>query len=147
MKNMNYPQAGELHRRAGRQAALLDWPVGCTLRGASGLHIKLGCRKGRSGRLPAPPFFSARRTAFLCSPPARPSVLSSVQPADSSRFYLETWPSSLPVPSAFQLVLSSCNCSIKWSQRHMTNLHTKNGVRSTAHISGLFSKQKHSWLG
>jgi len=87
---MNYPRDGELYRRGGRQAALQDWPVGFTLRGAGGLHIKLGCRKGRSGGLPfsepAPPFFAARRTAFLCSPPARPSLLSSVQPVDSSRF-------------------------------------------------------------
>jgi len=90
MKNMNYPRAGELHRRAGRQAALQDWPVGCTLRGASGLHIKLGCGKGRSGGLP----FSAPRPALFRSPPHRLfvqpagplSVLSSVQSADSSRF-------------------------------------------------------------
>jgi len=28
---MNFPQAGELHRRAGRQAVLQDVPVGCTV--------------------------------------------------------------------------------------------------------------------
>jgi len=83
MKNMNYPWAGELHRRAGRQAALQDWPVGCTLTGAGGLHIKLGSGKGQSGGLP---FSAAHRNAFLCSPPAHPSVLSSVQPTDSSHF-------------------------------------------------------------
>ena len=81
MKNMNYPRAGELHRRAGQQAAIQDWPVGCTLREVGGLHIKPGCGKGRSGGLP----FSAAHP-FLCSPPARPSVLSSVQPAGSSPF-------------------------------------------------------------
>jgi len=82
MKNMNYPLGGKLHRKAGRQAALQDWPVGCTLRGVGGLHIKLGCEKGRSRGLP----FSAARPALFHSLPTRPSVLSSLQPADSSRF-------------------------------------------------------------
>ena len=93
MKNMNYPRAGEQHRRAGRQAALQDWPVGCTLRGAGGLHIKLGCGKGRAGGLP----FSAARPAVFRSPPPRlfvqPTSLpfclvfcAARQPADSSRF-------------------------------------------------------------
>ena len=45
-----------------------------------------------------------------------------------------------------QCRLASCNCSIKLSQRHMTNLHTKNGVRSTAQVPGLFSQQIHSDL-
>ena len=45
-----------------------------------------------------------------------------------------------------QCWLASCNCSVKLSKRHMTNLHTKNGVRSTAQISGLFGQQKHSEL-
>jgi len=40
--------------------------------------------------------------------------------------------------------LESCNCSIKLCKRHITNLHTKNGVRSTAQISGLFGQQEHS---
>ena len=90
MKNMNYPRAGELHRRASREAALQNWPVGCTLGGPVGCTLNWAA--GKSGRegcpflQPAPPFFAVRRTAFLCSPPARPSVLSSVQPADSSRF-------------------------------------------------------------
>jgi len=35
MKNMNFLWAGKLHRRAGRQAALQDGPVGCTLRRAA----------------------------------------------------------------------------------------------------------------
>ena len=43
-----------------------------------------------------------------------------------------------------QCRLASCNCSIKLSQRHTTNLHTKNGVRSTAQVPGLFSQQIHS---
>jgi len=43
MKNLNFPRAGELHRRAGRQAAPQDGQVGCTLRRSGGLHIKLGC--------------------------------------------------------------------------------------------------------
>jgi len=42
--------------------------------------------------------------------------------------------------------LASCNCSIELSKRHITKLHTKNGVRSTAQISGLFGQQKHSNL-
>ena len=40
MKNMDFLQAGELHRRAGRQAAQHNWPVGCTTGLASGLHIR-----------------------------------------------------------------------------------------------------------
>jgi len=57
MKNMNFPRTGELHRREGRQAALQDGPVGCILRQAGELHIKLGYRNGRAGVLP----FSAAR--------------------------------------------------------------------------------------
>ena len=64
-----------------QQAALQDWQVGCTLRGASGLHINWAAEKGGLEGCPflqpAPPFFAARRTAFLCSPPACPSVLTS----------------------------------------------------------------------
>jgi len=107
---MNYPQAGKLHRRAGRQAAPQDWPVGCTLRGASGLHIKLGCGKGRSGGLP----FSAARPALFCSPPHRLFVqpagppfylvfCAARQPTDSSRFSFgnmalqPTWPAAPPI--------------------------------------------------
>jgi len=55
----------QLHRRAGRQAALQDGPVGCTLRWAGGLHMKLGCGKGRVRGLP----FSAACPALFCSPP------------------------------------------------------------------------------
>ena len=91
MKNMNFPRAGEMHRRCAqkhtsRQTALQDGPVGCTLRRAGGLHSKLGCGKGRAGGLP----FSAARPALFRSPRNRLFVkhapLSSVQPADSSRF-------------------------------------------------------------
>jgi len=56
MKNMNFPQASKLHGRTGWQAAQKDrlagcttgWAseVGCTLRWAGKLHIKLGCGKG-----------------------------------------------------------------------------------------------------
>jgi len=89
MKNMNFPRAGELHRRAGWQVALQDWPVGCTLRGAGGLHIKLCCGKGRSGGLPisAARPFSQPAAPLLCA--ARwPALLSCLlcSPADSSRF-------------------------------------------------------------
>jgi len=51
MKNMNFPWAGELHRRVGRQAAQQDRPVGCTLGQAGGLHIKLAYGKGWAGGL------------------------------------------------------------------------------------------------
>ena len=44
IKNMNYPPAGELHRRVGWQAAQQDWPVGCTLRGQRAAHQLVGCR-------------------------------------------------------------------------------------------------------
>ena len=96
---------GELHRRAGRQAALQDWTVGCTLRGAGGLHIKLGYGKGRSGGLP----FSAARPALFRSLPALPSVLSSEQPASPPTvhvFHLETRPSNPLGTPTLQLVLS-----------------------------------------
>ena len=60
-------------KKAGRHAALQDGPVDCTLRRAGGLHIDLGCRKGRAGGLPEaflqadPSFSAARQTALLCS--------------------------------------------------------------------------------
>jgi len=72
-RNMNFPRACELHRRAGRHAAPQDGPVGCTLRLTGGLHIQLGCGKGRAGG----PFSAARRkfTFFIWKhgPPARRS--------------------------------------------------------------------------
>jgi len=94
MKNMNYPRAGELHRRVGRQAALQDWLVGCTLRGPA------GCGKGWSGGLP----FSAAHPALFRSPPHRlfvqPALLSCLlcSPSTVHIFQLETWPSSPPDP-------------------------------------------------
>jgi len=45
--------------------------VACTIRRASGLHIKLGCGKGRARGLP---ISAARRPALFRSPPARHSV-------------------------------------------------------------------------
>ena len=46
--------------------------------------------------------------------------------------------------------LASCNCSIKFSKGDIEqDVHTKNGERSTAQISGLFGQQKRSeriWL-
>jgi len=113
MKNMNFPWAGKLHRRAGRQAALQNGPVGYTLRQAGGLHSKLGSGKGRAGRLP----FSATRPALFHS---QPDHCSFVQPTGPP-FYLlcsplkvyishwETRPSSPPGPPALQLVLSYHN--------------------------------------
>jgi len=69
MKNMNFPQAGELHRWAGRQAAPQDGQVGCTLRRSGELHIKLGCGKGRAGGLP----FSAAHPSVLCAAACQPA--------------------------------------------------------------------------
>jgi len=83
MKNINFLQAGELHRGVGWQAALQDGPVSCTLRQTGGLHSgKLDCRNRKAGGLP---FSAARCTAFLCSPLA----CTSVQPTESSRFSFE----------------------------------------------------------
>jgi len=64
---MNFSRAGELHRRAGRQAAQQDRPVGCTLGRSGGLHIKLAYGKGRAGGLP----FSAARPALFRNQPDR----------------------------------------------------------------------------
>ena len=111
MKNMNYPRAGELHRRAGRQAALQDWPVGCTLRGANGLHIRLNWAAEKGGPegcpflQPAPPFFAARRTTFLCSPP-----FCLVFCAVHRQFTFFIWKHG---PPARQLVLSPYIVTIK----------------------------------
>ena len=88
MKNMNFLRTGELHRRAERQAAPQDEPAGCTLKQSDWLHIRVGYGKRRAGELP----FSAAPRPF--PQPAGPSVcaahrlalLSSVQPAENSRF-------------------------------------------------------------
>jgi len=60
---------------AGYRAALQDGPVSCTLRRAGGLHIKLGCGKGRAGGMP----FSAAHPAPLCRSAGRPSVFCAAR--------------------------------------------------------------------
>jgi len=90
MQNINFPQAGELHRRAGRQAAQQDRPVGCTLGRAGGLHIKLSYRKGLAGGLP----FSAARPARLFVQPAGPPFCLQYSPLKVHVFHLETRPSN-----------------------------------------------------
>ena len=80
-------------QKSGPAGCTQDWPVGCTLREASGLHIKLGCGKGQSGGL----LFSAACPALFRSPSHRLFVqpigppfwlvfCAARQPADSSRF-------------------------------------------------------------
>jgi len=75
MKNMNFLQAGELLRRA----ALPDGLVVCTLRWAGavvGCTVSWAVEKGGPKGCPflplTQPLPAACRTAFLCSPPARP---------------------------------------------------------------------------
>ena len=91
---MNFPGAGELHR-TGRQAALQDGPVGYTLnwlQKRAGRRASLFCSPARPFPHHAgPPFWAARR----------PALLSSVQPAENSRFSFGN--TALP---ALQLVLS-----------------------------------------
>jgi len=106
---MNFPQTGELHRRAGWQAALQDGPVGCTLRRGGVLHIKLGCGKGRARGLP----FSAAHPTLFCNLPDHVFVQLIGPPfcllcslLTAHIFHLETRPSS---PPALQLVLSQIN--------------------------------------
>jgi len=76
-ENMNFPRAGELHTRAGRQAAPQDGQV--------------GCGKGRAEGLP----FSAVRLALFRSPPARPSALCA---AAGRKFMFFIWQHSPPGP-------------------------------------------------
>jgi len=104
MKNMNFPRVGELHRRAGRQAAPQDGQVGCTLSWAAEKDGPEVCPFLQL----IPPFSAARRTAFLCSPPARPSVLCAAarQPAENSPFWISIWKHGPPARPALQLVLS-----------------------------------------
>jgi len=59
MKNMNFPQAGELHRRAGQQAAPQDGQVGCRKGHAGGLYKKAARQAAKKG----PPF------CLVCSSP------------------------------------------------------------------------------
>jgi len=83
---MNFPWAGELHTRVGREAAQQDRPVGCTLRRAA-----LFSSTPRPFPEPAGPPFCAVR---------RPALLSSVQPAESSRLSFGNTtlePTSLPI--------------------------------------------------
>jgi len=68
--------SGELHGRAGRQAALLDRPVGCTL---SWAVEKKGWAEGYPFLQAGPTFSATRRTAVLCSPSARPSVFCAAR--------------------------------------------------------------------
>jgi len=108
MKNMNFPRTGELHRRAGRQAALQDGPA--------------VCGKERAGGLP----FSADRAALL----------SSVQPAESSRFSFGN--------TALQLVLSPAGAHVRLLYASAAILVT-NGNTQVLHStlwwsSGLFSQ-------
>ena len=57
-----------------------EFSTGCRAAHNSWLHIKLGRGNGRAGGLP---FSAARRTAFLCTPPALPSVLCAAhQPSE-----------------------------------------------------------------
>ena len=73
--------------------------MGCTLRGASGLHmywvVEKGGPEGCPFLQPAPPFLQPAAPPFCA---ARPFVLSSVQPASSSRLSFGN--------TALQLVLS-----------------------------------------
>jgi len=95
MKNMNFPRAGELHRRADRQATPQDGQVGCTLRRSGRLHIKLGCGKGQAGGLP---FSAVRRTAFFVQPAGPLFCLVCSSPPKIHLFCLETQPFSPPGP-------------------------------------------------
>ena len=126
MKNMNFPRTGELHRRAG--------PSGCTTRRASGLRKRAGrraaeksgpegCGKERAGGLP----FSADRAALL----------SSVQPAESSRFSFGN--------TALQLVLSPAGAHVRLLYASAAILVT-NGNTQVLHStlwwsSGFFSQR------
>jgi len=106
---MSFLGAGELHRRAGRQAALQDGPVGCTLKRAGGLHIKLGCRKGLAGGLP----LSAGRPVLFRSPPDRPFVQPAgppfcllCSPPARRKFSFFIWKHSPPAHPARRLQFS-----------------------------------------
>jgi len=84
MKKLNFLQADELHKRA---CCTTGQASGLHIRQAGGGHSELVCGKGRTGRLL---FFAARPFPQPAGPPfsaaRRPALLSSVQPAKSSRF-------------------------------------------------------------
>jgi len=69
----------EKHESSTRwRAAQKGGPTGCTTGRASGLA---GCTVSWAALLqPARPFSAARRTAFLCSLPAHPSVFCAARP-------------------------------------------------------------------
>ena len=105
MKNVNFPRAGELHRRTGRQAALQDEPVDCT----SSWAVEKSGTEDALFSCPPRPF--PQSAGSPCT--ARwPTLLSSVQPASPPAvhvFHLETRSSSSPGPRgplALQLMLS-----------------------------------------
>jgi len=91
MKNMNFSQVGELHRRAGRQAAQHDRPVDYKV---SWIAEK-GGPEGCSSLLPTRPSFCAACHSVICA--AR-------QPAESLRFSFGNM-ALQPARLAFQLVL------------------------------------------
>ena len=99
IKNIKFLWDGELHRRAGRQAAQQGRPVGCTLGRAGGLHIKLaptekGGPEGYPFPQPAGPFF--------VQPAGPPFCLQCILPAHR-KFTFFIWKHG---PPALQLVLS-----------------------------------------
>jgi len=120
---MNFPWTGELHRRAGRQAALQDRPVGCILRQAGGLYIKLGCRNGRARGLP----FSAVRLAIFRSPPDRLFVQAAGLPfcllcsLSKVNVFQETRPSSPPGPPISVIPKSVWYLSKCWKRNMKRN--------------------------
>ena len=101
---------------AGKRTAQKGWLAGSTTGRASGLHIKaglVGCtvrwaaEKGGPKDCPflqpAQLFSAARRTSFLCSPLASPSVFC----AACRKFTFFIWKHGSPARPALQLVLSA----------------------------------------
>jgi len=101
MKNMNFPWAGELHGRAGRQAALQDRPVGCTLSWAA----EKGGPEGCPFLQPTPPFSADR----LFVQPAGPPFCLLCSPPAPRKFTFFIWKHSPPACPALQSVLSLRN--------------------------------------
>jgi len=73
MNNMNFPRAGELHRRPGRQAAQQGGPVSCTQRRAGELWKSLPDRLFVQSTDPAV-CFSFGNTALQPARPAGPPI-------------------------------------------------------------------------